>query len=379
MLPDPNSGGIERISYELYKELNLRGHHTYVLYESDKDRDHKLVDKRIRKICYSKDSIILESYINKWNIDILLIQDLRFAFKHIHSSVEASHRECKIIYCYHFRPGEAYRFLNIRPFIKSFGKGNIIKNIIRILFFPIYKLYIKNRFLSQIRYAYQYSNKFILLAKGYYDEMKDILRVNNPSKMGFIPNSLSYREFANSEDINKKTNKVLIVGRMVQEPKNIHKALEIWEKIESDSNFDSWSLDIIGDGADLQIFMDYANKNLSRVHFYGKCEPHNFYLESSIFLMTSKHEGWGITLTEAMQFGCVPIAFDTSEGFHEIIDHGKNGFLIPLENDVEYISSLKLLMQNDNLRRKMSIDAVSKSKKFSLENIISMWETLFMQ
>lgn len=91
-----------------------------------------------------------------------------------------------------------------------------------------------------------------------------------------------------------------------------------------------WSLEFVGDGFQLDDLRRLATKmNLERVTFHGFLPPQDFYKKSKIFLMTSDYEGWGLTLTEAMQYKCVPLVMSTYSSVYDIIDDGKNGFLIP--------------------------------------------------
>lgn len=102
-----------------------------------------------------------------------------------------------------------------------------------------------------------------------------------------------------------------------------------------------------------------------------------FYDSASILCMTSIFEGWGLVLVEAMSRGCIPIAFQSFKSVTEIIDNNENGILISPFNQNEYIDNLKSLMNDKAKRNRMSINAIEKSKKFSIENIGAKWEKLF--
>lgn len=92
--------------------------------------------------------------------------------------------------------------------------------------------------------------------------------------------------------------------------------------------------------------------------------------------MTSIFEGWGLVLTEAMSLGCIPIAFNSFESVYDIIDNEKNGFIIPHFKVKSYIKTLQLLMEDEALCNKISNNAVTKSKKYLIENIGKQWEGL---
>ena len=92
--------------------------------------------------------------------------------------------------------------------------------------------------------------------------------------------------------------------------------------------------------------------------------------------MVSAYEGWGLTITEAQQCGCVPIAFDSFGAIHDIIDSGKNGIIVPEGNINEYAAQLKRLMNNPDELKRLSDNAREDCLRFSRENIAKQWKTL---
>ncbi len=74
--------------------------------------------------------------------------------------------------------------------------------------------------------------------------------------------------------------------------------------------------------------MEYLAQGIPNIRFVGYQDPLPYQLESSISCMTSLYEGWGMVLTEAMQCGAVPIAFNSFASVTDVIDHGRNGILV---------------------------------------------------
>ena len=145
----------------------------------------------------------------------------------------------------------------------------------------------------------------------------------------------------------------------------------VWKKLQE--QLPDWNLVIVGDGPFSNEMKQLSKKlSLQRVEFAGFANPIKYYKESSIFCLTSNHEGWGLVLTEAMQFGCVPIAFDSFESIHEIIEDGKNGFLVkPFDID-KYAD--KVLRLADNFK----VDYVMNSmERLMPENVVKLWIRLF--
>jgi len=121
---------------------------------------------------------------------------------------------------------------------------------------------------------------------------------------------------------------------MLDSHKNISSALRIWSNLRN-YGYNDWCLKIVGDGPDLEQFENYAKENnLDNVFFEGsKSNVLLYYQEAKVFIMTSKFEGFGMTLTEAQQNGCVPIVFDNFDTLHDIVINNYNGFIIESNNE----------------------------------------------
>lgn len=89
--------------------------------------------------------------------------------------------------------------------------------------------------------------------------------------------------------------------------------------------------------------------------------------------LTSIYEGWGMVLTEAMQFGCVPIAFDSFPAVRDIIIPNETGILVKPFSKKEYIFKLTHLMEDDNYRNQLSQKGFEYVKKFDTSNILPKW------
>lgn len=165
---------------------------------------------------------------------------------------------------------------------------------------------------------------------------------------------------------------VLFVGRLRNCVKGGDKLLRIWNEVES--LFPDWQLDIVGDGEDRGVLeMQADNLGLKHVTFHGFQNPALFYQRSRIFCMTSIYEGFGLVLTEAMQHGVVPMAFNSYRSVKDIIDDNINGILIKSFDEKEYADKLIGLMNDEEKYIEMSYAAMLKSAVFSKEIIVKKW------
>lgn len=188
----------------------------------------------------------------------------------------------------------------------------------------------------------------------------------------YIPHCLSDYP----KEISKLENKNIIsIGRLSPE-KGFLDLIDVYELVSS-SNPD-WHLFIAGDGQEREkIEKRIQEKNLqekvSLLGFQKQEKLNELFLQSSIYVMTSIHESFGLVLIEAESYGLPILAFDTAEGPKEIIENGKNGFLISNRNIKEMSEKIQELINNANLRKRMGEHSREESQKYRMENVEKIW------
>lgn len=99
--------------------------------------------------------------------------------------------------------------------------------------------------------------------------------------------------------------------------------------------------------------------------------------KASIYALTSRIEGFSLSLVEAISQGCACIAFDSYGVISEVTDGGK-GVIIIKDGDTDaYSKNLFRLMSDEQLREKIVEDGDSIIDKYKLENIVDQWVELF--
>ena len=194
------------------------------------------------------------------------------------------------------------------------------------------------------------------------------------AKVVVIPNPITENPVRVSDLKNKK---VITAGRLI-ESKNITSLISTWRLISN--KFPDWKLEIYGDGPcrnKLQKVID--DNNLSDCVFLCGFSPNiiNMMLDSSIFAFTSQCEGFGLVLVEAMSCGIPVVSYDCPCGPKDIINNGKDGFLVRLNDEQSLSEKLSLLMSNESIRIEMGRNALERSKDFSMERIVEIWMSLF--
>ena len=171
--------------------------------------------------------------------------------------------------------------------------------------------------------------------------------------------------------------RVITVGRLDAQ-KGYDLLIEVWGIVAE--KHPDWILDIYGQG-EWQDFLNNKIKYLnliSKINLMGTSKNiESEYLDSSIFVMSSRYEGFGMVLLEAMSCGLPVISFDCQYGPSELIVDGENGFLIPPNDVKELAGKLCLLIENLEIRKKMSIKAKEYSKKYEISKIMKQWDSLF--
>lgn len=234
--------------------------------------------------------------------------------------------------------------------------------------------FLKKNYVSQVKSYFKYlfkdfcSNKFskfVALSNENLKEwnLKDGMVIPNPSWM-------------ETEKVsNLKSKKVIAVARNSYE-KGLDRLLVIWKKVVV--KHPDWILEIYGESV---IDLSSLIRNLDLENNVNLNEPvkniADKYLFSSVYVMTSRSEGFPMVLLEAMASGLPCIAYDCPSGPRAIIEDGKNGFLVKDGNVDSFVEKLEKLIENENLRIEMGKKANESTKKYKIETIMQQWKSLF--
>ena len=190
-----------------------------------------------------------------------------------------------------------------------------------------------------------------------------------------IPNIVHLNDTSLYSDCNVK--RVLFVGRF-EEQKNIGELFSIWLLVHLE--FPDWKLDLYGEGALWETYKEEAEAlNINIEIHKPTAQIMDIYRNSSILVMTSFYEPFGLVIPEAMSCGLPVVSYDSPYGPASIISDGEDGFLIPMHDRQAFGNRLCQLMGDEELRKEMGKRAIASSQRFSAERIMPIWKKLFDQ
>lgn len=191
------------------------------------------------------------------------------------------------------------------------------------------------------------------------------------TKCLFIPNVIEIIPNKNSK---LKDNVLINVGRL--EPEKGH--LELLEIIkEVKVKIPNIKLYLVGDGSlyeklKKKVEEYHLESNVILTGFVNKDMLCNYYLESSLFVMTSLTESFGLVLLEAQSYGVPCIAYDSADGAKELLKNNK-GILVKNRNQKQMVEEIINLLKNKEQLKKMSKIGKDNCTKYYIKNIEKEW------
>lgn len=213
-------------------------------------------------------------------------------------------------------------------------------------------------------------DRFVVLTnedKGYWGDLPNI---------EVIPNAAMQVSDAYSDVMNKR---VIAVGRLDYQ-KGFDRLIQAWELVQHTGKFTDWKLDIFGQGEWREMLQQMIDKQ--GLQNTAKINPPtnailNEYVHSSLLVMSSNYEGFGMVLVEAMSCGVPVISFDCKCGPKDIIQSGINGLLVP-NGDIQALADAMMkVMEDEAYREMLSLNARKVVDTYSEQAVMAQWIRLF--
>ena len=341
-----NSGGTERVTAILSKELANRGHEVHVISFVGGDKDTFFeMDKRVKLhyLAPTKDKypfpvrdirriVLLKRLYKEIQPDIVLIVDAGRSFVNIPAS-----RGYKTITWEHFNVGVNWHL------------GHRLSR----------------------KVAAKYSDLIVTLTAPDAESYKKHFGAKNAM---CIYNPITI-DSSNPSPLTEKV--CLAIGRYSPQ-KNFMHLINAWSK--TSARVKGWKLRIIGAGEEKQMLEN-------RIKELGLGESIEMlplqknvveqYKNASLYAMSSHHEGLPLVLIEAMAMGLPIVSYDCPTGPADIISHEKTGLLVPYMNVEALGEALDKVMLDEDLRKKFHEESLKEVEKFSVKTIVDKWESVF--
>lgn len=363
-----NYGGIEKqvttLANELSKEYEVEIISLYDILsgESFYQLDDKVNVKYIFNFGPNKDKI--KDALKKFKL-ITLIKQLCKALK--------------ILYTKYFGLGKIIKNLNTDILISSrieFSKQIKRNDIITIS--QEHSFIDNEKYIKKVRKSFKHIKYLIVMTKGAKEKYDEWLKNEKiKPEVIVIPNIIKENKSGKISNLNNR--QIISVGRL-EDVKDFYTLILVFSVIVK--KYPNYILKIIGEGSmreklEEQIKKCNLQKNVILTGRRTENEINNELIKSDVFVLTSKSESFSLVLCEAMNFGVPCIAFDVDVGPREIIQDGKNGFLIENRNVDLMIERLDELLYNISLRRFLGSNSYNVAKNYYSENIINKWKNIF--
>lgn len=243
---------------------------------------------------------------------------------------------------------------NYRTFEK--GDSNLFKSLL--------SLYWKHSLVGHLKQL----DRFVTLTE------KDKEAWTELTNVSVIPNPVSFPSVKLSLQTEKR---VIAVGRYCHE-KGYDDLLTIWAVVQH--RCPDWRLDVYGDGdrTGYERMLDKYQIDRSRCSLNGRVsDVQSEFIRSSLAVCSSRFEGFGLAIVEAMACGLPVVSFDCPWGPRSIISDGIDGILIENGNRQQFADAMVQLMQLATLREQMGQRAATNVQRFSMEAIARQWKELF--
>ena len=243
-----------------------------------------------------------------------------------------------------------------RANFRNFEGNNALKNL--------FSKFWMNSLLSKL----QRLDRFVVLTekdKEAWVELKNVC---------VIPNPLSFTSTRRSTLSEKR---IIAVGRYCHE-KGYDLLLKAWVIVQNRTT--DWRLEIFGEGDRTQYeeMVDTLNLDRHRCILNGRSSKiQDEFLNSSLSVCSSKFEGFGLVITEAMACGLPVVSFDCPWGPRAIISDGEDGMLVENGNVDKLAEALVQMIQNPKQRKAMADKAIENVQRFSIDQIAGQWKSLF--
>jgi len=237
--------------------------------------------------------------------------------------------------------------------------------------------FLANFFLKKIiGFLYNRADILVCVSKGLGQDLSKTFKIKKRVSVVYNGYSnLKGRQKA-PEKPSKKNYTVITVARLVEQ-KDHRTLIRAFRLVQE--KLPNTKLLVASDGPLKQNLMKFVSRlGLSRkISFLGWVKDISPYLKKSdIFVLSSRREGFGYVLIEAMSYGKPVISTNTPYGPSEVLDNGKYGILVPMEDEEAMKRAILILLTDKKKYRHYAKMAFERSKFFSLDKMLMSYKKI---
>lgn len=229
-----------------------------------------------------------------------------------------------------------------------------------------------NEYIKKISKTAKNLDCFVVVSKKMvcdYEKYLNIPVIYIPNSIEKLPNSFS----------NLNSDNIISVGRL-EKIKGYEELIDVFKIVINKNK--KIILNIVGTGSEFDTLNDKIKKfklenNIKLLGYKNPSELSKLYNNSSVYVMTSISESFGIVLIEAMSHKLPCVSFDSANGACEIIDNNRNGYLVSNRSKEEMASKILELIDNKEKCQELGNNAFIKSKEYLSKNIKQKWVDIF--
>ena len=172
---------------------------------------------------------------------------------------------------------------------------------------------------------------------------------------------------------------IVAIGRLVPQ-KGFDTLLTAFARVATTHR--DWRLEIWGEGPERAAIEELRDSlGLARqVTLPGRTrDPYEVLRRASLFVMSSRREGFPTVLGEAMACGLPVLSFDCPSGPRELIRDGIDGVLVPPGDVQAFAAGIERLVGDRELAQALSSRAPEVVERFSLATVLREWDAIFTE
>lgn len=347
------AGGLERISIDLMNKMIKNGHKVgLITWDKISANSHYPIDNRVKWLKLNIGNPDVPSSIQ---VSIARLKKARTFAHDFNPDIILGFQSGASLFSIFATFGQSFKILaaeRVSPDLWKHVGGGFKFKIVNLL-------------------TWLFASKITVQFPQYIDQYPYIFR----HKITSIHNPVYPAVFKEHDEVKKPEKIILCVARLCFQ-KNQDLLIDAFHQLSIDTK--EWRLIFVGDGEHYdRLYSKVNNLGLQdRIIFYGNVKDvSSWYQKADIFAFPSYFEGFPNALAEALSWGIPCIGLRNTLGVNSLIEDNVNGLLVD-SNSEDFSSALKILVNNVNLRKKMSLEAKKISLKYSPKNSYILWESL---